>query len=102
MHSPKPNAPHAEWKAWANKHYPFDGRDPTTATGFDSIRAMPDRDLAADMAFAQCRANPEKPDPLRNVPPMQDYGYGNMPKQQSSFDDLLTAPDQRLPPERDE
>lgn len=76
MHQPDFKAAQLDWQKWADEHYPFDGRDIARAVGFDIVRAIKDRDFAADMALALCRGlAPRKPDPVDRIPPPPDYGY---------------------------
>lgn len=79
MH-PDFTAKQSEWQRWADERYPYDGSDPRRATGFNLLRTVNDRCLAADMALALCRAlPPKKPDPVDSIPPPIDFGYGNQP-----------------------
>lgn len=84
------HASQSEWLVWVDANYPFDGRNPRFATGFDVLHSVEDRQLAADMASVLCRSlPPTRPDPVDRIPPAPDYGYNNQP-------------DRRLPPENDE
>ena len=82
MERPKENAPDSEWQAWADARYPYDGRDRATAKGFDVIRSEDNSFMRGRMAWALCKANPEPyigEHPVPGVPPMPDFGYGNIP-----------------------
>lgn len=79
---PERDAPIEQWTAWADKHYPFDPSVRSTARGFDVIRSEDHPEMRGMMARALCIQFPE---PYRGhpagVPPMPDFGYGNMPQQ---------------------
>lgn len=81
MHQhPEFGAPMAEWTAWANARYPFDGRDVRAASGFNVLRAVSDRELAGELARGLCMGlPPRKEDPIDRIPPPIDFGYGNIP-----------------------
>jgi hypothetical protein len=90
MIHPSFHASQYKWLVWVEANYPYDGRNPRFATGFDVLRSVEDRQLAADMAFGLCKGLPPlKQDPIDRIPPASDYGCANQP-------------DRRLPPERDE
>ena len=81
MKRPDPNAPNEQWTAWADAHYPFDGRDPKTARGFDTIRSEENPEMRGRMAWALCRQYPETFKPAApSIPPMPDFGFGNIPE----------------------
>lgn len=77
---PRLNAPQEEWIAWANDRYPFDHSDVRMAKGFNVLRAVEDRVLAGVLARGLCLGLPtKKRDPLDDIPPPIDFGYGNEP-----------------------